>query len=102
MRTRFLAPLCLFASIALSGLFVQAGLAQSWPLVTEPIQNTSLVRLPGNVRSAANAANDRGPVDASLPLNHILIQLQRPAETEAALKAYLAELNDSSLPNSPR
>ena len=54
----------------------------------------------GNVRSAAqDPSNDRGPVDAGLPLDHLLLQLQRSPESEAALESYIGELNDSTSPN---
>ncbi len=53
----------------------------------------------GNVRSAANAANDRGAVSDSLPMPHILIALQRSPESEAAFESYLATLNDQTSPN---
>ncbi len=69
-------------------------------LVLAPVDPEQTVRISGNTRSAArNAANDRGPVAPSLRLEHMLIQLKRPAEREAALSAYIEELNDSSSSN---
>ena len=69
-------------------------------LLSGPIDNGQFVRVPGNVRSAARVTgNDRGAVDGSMQLGHILLQLQRSPEREAALDSYLAELNDSTSPN---
>ncbi len=46
-------------------------------LIVERIDLTRLATLSGNVRSAANPQNDLGPVDGSLPLDHMLLELQR-------------------------
>lgn len=69
------------------------------PLITGKIDNAQRTVRPGNVRSAANAANDRGAVADSLPLEHLLVQLQRSPEAEAAFQSYIATLNDTSSPN---
>ncbi len=45
------------------------------PLVRGRINTAERTILPGNVRSAANAANDRGQVAGSLPLDHMLLVL---------------------------
>ena len=50
-----------------------------------------MVSLPGNVRREANALNDRGKVSGDLVMDHLLLQLQRPAAREAALDALIAE-----------
>jgi subtilase family serine protease len=56
--------------------------------------------LPGNVRSAAKIpANDRGLLEGSQPLDHLLLQLKRSPASEAALDEYIAHLNDESSPN---
>jgi subtilase family serine protease len=56
--------------------------------------------LPGNLHAAArNPAFDRGAVPVSLPLDHVQLLLQRPAEKEAALTAYVDSLNDTRSPN---
>jgi subtilase family serine protease len=74
--------------------------AQSAPRLHSPVNDAARTTLPGNVRSAAlNPANDAGPVDAALPLDHMLLQLQRSPESEAALDAYIATLNDANSPN---
>ena len=63
------------------------------------IDESHLVALHGNVRSAANSANDRGAVSPELSFDHMLLQLQRPADKEAALNSYIAQLNDVASPN---
>lgn len=69
-------------------------------MVTERIDEARLSVLAGNVRSAAlNPANDRGAVDSSLPLEHVLLQLKRSDAAEAALDAYIGSLNDANSPN---
>jgi len=63
------------------------------------IDETKLVTLHGNVRSAANAKNDRGRVEDNLPLDHMLLALQRSPEQESALEHFIDELHDPSSPN---
>jgi len=76
-----------FAAVA----FVLAPLMQAQTsstaqlLVTGPVVETKMVMLTGNIRHEANAANDRGVVSDDLKLEHMLLQLKRPAEREAAL-----------------
>ncbi len=85
--------------LSLSPLARAQGSVQSRPLVTTKINAAARTVLAGNVRSAANAANDRGGVEDALSLDHLLLQLKRAPEQQAALDAYIAELNDSSSPN---
>lgn len=68
-------------------------------VVPARINNAQRVVLPGNVRSAANAANDRGTVPDSLRLDHMLLSLTRSPEIDAALTSYIANLSDPSSPN---
>ncbi len=69
-------------------------------LVTERVDTARLVTLPGNVRSAAlNPANDLGPVSGSLPLDHMLLQLQRSPEKEAELAAFIDQLHTKGSPS---
>ena len=59
------------------------------PLVKSPVDITKMVSLPGNVRPEATAANDRGQVNDGLAMQHMLLQLNRPADREAALDALM-------------
>ncbi len=57
------------------------------------------VRIAGNTRPEATALNDLGPVDDGLPLQHMLLQLKRPPDRQAALDAWMAGLQDKSSEN---
>lgn len=86
LRRSMAYSLCLAAiGLSLTPL-AQAQTASSAPLtVTTPIDETKMVPLMGNVRPEARAANDRGAVSGDLKLEHILLELKRPAAREAAL-----------------
>lgn len=64
-----------------------------------PIDETRLVTLAGNTRPEANAQNDRGIVPDDFPLEHMLLQLKRSPEREAALSQYIDDLHNSQSPN---
>ncbi len=68
-------------------------------LITQAVNEQERVTLHGNTRPAANAANDRGRVADSLSLEHMLLQLKRPPELEAALQQYMKEQQTPSSPN---
>ena len=65
----------------------------------EGIDEGRLVTLVGNTRPEAVAQNDRGIVADDFPLNHMLLQLKRSPEREAALRQYIDELHDPQSPN---
>lgn len=67
--------------------------------ITEKLDETRMVRLVGNVRPEANAQNDRGAVGDSLQLQHLQLLLQRPADSEAALSAYMDRLQTPGNPD---
>ena len=58
-------------------------------LVQSPVDNAQLVSLPGSVRPEATAANDRGRVSDDFAMEHMLLQLNRPADRETALEALI-------------
>ncbi|MFZ3363572.1 MAG: protease pro-enzyme activation domain-containing protein, partial [Candidatus Acidiferrales bacterium] len=69
-------------------------------LITEPIDESKLVTLRGNTRPEAhNPANDRGRVDDSFPMTHMLLQLRRPPELEQEFETYIEQLTDKTSPN---
>ena len=78
------------ASLAATPAFAQTGAR----LITDRIDDARTVALPGNVRSEANAANDRGLVPAGMTLDHMQLLLDRPASAKAALESYIAALSD--------
>ncbi len=88
------APTLLFAPLAEAQT---ASTAQT--LVTTPINNANMVALPGNVRREANAKNDRGKVSDSMTMEHMLLQLNRPADREAALASFIESQYQPGSPN---
>ena len=69
------------------------------PLITAPVVEAELATLAGNTRPEANAGNDRGAVADELPLEHMLLQLRRPAAQEEALAGLIDQLHDRASPN---
>jgi subtilase family serine protease len=74
--------------------------AQATPrLVTQRIDESRLVSLPGNTRPEAKLTNDRGRVDDSKVLYGMQLLLKRDAATQAALDKFVESLTDRSSPN---
>jgi subtilase family serine protease len=67
--------------------------------ILEGIDESRLVTLVNNTRPEAVAANDRGRVPDEFPMEHMLLELKRSPEREAALEGYIDELHDSTSPN---
>jgi len=74
-------------------------LVQVDPSEVTAIDSSRRIVLQGNVRPELTAARDLGPVDDALPLDHMLLQLQRSPARQAALDAYVAGLTDKSSAN---
>ncbi len=89
----------LLAAIAGYQQVVRAAGGQSRALITEPVSEHALVKLAGNTRPEATAANDRGAVAADFPMDHMLLQLRRAPEQEQALDQYIEELEQPKSPN---
>jgi subtilase family serine protease len=97
------------AACALAGLALLAarqGISQAQAnsrnkpiLITQPIDESKLIRLRGNTRPEARTEYDRGRVDDGLPLDHMLLQLKRGPELEQELDQYIDGLTDKSSPN---
>ena len=68
-------------------------------LITQPIDEAKLVRLRGNTRFEANATNDRGRVDDSFAMPHLMLQLKRGPELEQEFNQFIESLTDKSSPN---
>jgi len=91
--------LCAFGPLHLQ-LWRQTAPGPSRPLITQAINESALVVLSGNTWPEALAlANDRGVVDDSMQLPHLLLQLRRPAAQEQALVALIDQLHDRKSPN---
>jgi subtilase family serine protease len=85
--------LCLSSLLAVSiGQAAPSG--SPTPMIAAPIDAAQVTALSGNTRPEANAANDEGAVADSLPLNHLLLQLKRSPESEAALNQVIQNLHD--------
>jgi subtilase family serine protease len=67
--------------------------------ITTAVNEANLVTLSNNTRPEAVAANDLGVVADTFPMNHLLLQLQRSPQGEAALKSYIDQLHDRTSPN---
>jgi Pro-kumamolisin, activation domain len=65
----------------------------------QAIDERKLTVLKGNTHPLARAEFDRGPAPSDLPLNRMLLVLQRSSEQEASLKAMLNQQQDKSTPN---
>ena len=83
----------LFASLASAQ---QNGVAAR---ITQSIDETNLTALKGNTHPLARPGFDRGPAPSSLPLNRVLLVLQRSLEQETALESLLDQQQDKSSPN---
>ena len=80
-------------------LVIQAQSPRSRAMITRPINENVLHRLAGNTRSQANARNDAGRVADELGMEHMLLQLRRPAEQEAAIQQLIESQQNPSSPN---
>jgi Pro-kumamolisin, activation domain len=77
----------------------QTSAAPARPMITQSIVEANLVRLFGNVRPEAIAANDRGRVPDGFSMEHLLLQLKRPPAQEQALGQLIDQLHDPASPN---
>ena len=91
--------LCFMASTVLGTPALQAQSSTAQSLVTAPVVETARITLAGNVRAEAKSLNDRGVVTSSLALEHMLLQLKRPAAREAALTAQIEEMHRPGSPS---
>jgi hypothetical protein len=103
-RVRLLGSIFAVLALALAtgssvyGQTSTAGGAQ--PMISEPIDETHLVVLPGNTRAEAqNPANDRGIVADNFPMTHMLLQLRRSAAQEQRLETLIDQLHDPNSTN---
>ena len=96
---------CALGVVGLAFVFWPSAHAQqftgsaSLPMITAPVVETNLVTLSGNTRPEANAANDGGRVADNLPMEHMMLQLRRPAAQEQALVALIDQFHDPKSPN---
>lgn len=68
-------------------------------LISQNLDESRLVRLPGNTRPEARRENDRGIVADNFAMEHLLLQLRRSPEREQAVQSYIEELHKKGSPN---
>ena len=102
MSRKTLLGLCCVLFLILITTFSLASYGQSvaaGPRITQQIDERAYVTLKGNTRpEATNALLYRGPVSATLPMDHMLLFLQRSPEQEQAVDEFINSLNDRSRP----
>jgi subtilase family serine protease len=69
------------------------------PMITRPVDDSSLVTLRGNVHPLARTQFDRGPAPVSLGAQRQLLVLKRSPQQERVLQQYLVSLEDKNSPN---
>jgi subtilase family serine protease len=87
---------CVLLSASVCGPAIAQGAERQ---VVHPIDEAIRVTLSGNTRPEANAKNDLGAVDDSLPLEHMQLLLRRPEAVQRELDAYTESLADKTSPN---
>ncbi len=97
-RSGMMAKFALLTGVAATG-FVTPGLAEAPRLVSSAVDSTQTALLPGNVRPEAVQANNRGPVDDNLMLDHMQMLLARPDSTERELTRFIAAQQDPASPH---
>ena len=93
---RLLLPLvlCTFTLLPALDSLAQAKRA----VITQDIDPGQVISLAGNTRPEAISANDRGMVLPDLPMNHMMLLLRRPSETQEAFEKFLDELHTPGSP----
>jgi len=92
-----LALILVLLSLSSPRAFAQATYSQ--PRIAAAVNDAQTTMLRGNVHPLARAEFDRGPAPATLPMQHMLLVLQRSPAQEAALESFMAEQLDKSSPN---
>jgi pro-kumamolisin-like protein/Big-like domain-containing protein len=75
------------------------GQSRARPLITRPVDESSVTMLKGNVHPLARPQLDRGPVPVSLPAHRQLLILKRTPQQEMTLQQFLSSLQDRNSPN---
>ena len=88
MKLSIVMPLLAASALALAGA---AAHAQAVPQITQPISDTELTTLRGNVHPLVRAAQDLGAVPDATPTGVLTLTLKRSPAQENALRQFLAE-----------
>ena len=86
----------LISCIALLTLLCPFALGQEAPLITQPVDESQLTTLKGNVYPLAKPEYDLGTAPASLPMERMLLVLKRSPEQEFALRKLLDDQQDKA------
>lgn len=89
--------LCLFLVLAAMPALAQQFAPQ--PLITQPIDESLLTTLKGNVHPLAQPQFDMGVAAPSLPLQRMLLVLRRSPQQDFALRKLLDDQQDKASPN---
>jgi hypothetical protein len=79
-------------------LFFAAGLWAQPVRITQPIDRSATVQLPGNVSPRAQVQYDQGPVEPSFPMQYVTLLLRPSTDQKASLSQLLADQQDRSSP----
>ena len=99
LRFHAVAGVFFCSAILLSSSALPAQNSAVAPRITANVDESLLTTLKGNVPQLARAQYDQGEAPGSTQMTHMRLVLQRSTEQQAALDAYLAELQDKSSPN---
>ena len=89
----------LFCTLVYPQLVAAATGGRARSLIRGEIDESKMATLAPNVRPEARPENDRGVVADNLSLEHMVLLLERPAEREAALDAYMKAAQTKGNPN---
>ena len=92
MRPKLLVAIILLTSFAAAQSIQQRR-------IVRPIDNSSTVRLQGTLVPRARAELDRGPVAATMPMQHMSLVFARTAQQQTALDQLLTEQQDRTSSN---
>ena len=99
LRSLPVRTLLLSALISFSSLTTWAQTANAPGRITQAVDMENLVTLRGNTHPLARPEYDQGAAPDSLPMERMLLVLQRSAEQEATLRKLLDEQQVKSSPN---
>jgi subtilase family serine protease len=68
--------------------------SQALPRIINRVDDNALISLQGNLHPLAQAQYDQGKVEDSLPLEHIILMLQRSPEQETALETRIDQMHN--------
>jgi subtilase family serine protease len=96
---RTVVPFAFCSLLTLLPLRTFAQTAQVPSRITQAVDEANLTVLKGNTYYLARAEYDRGAAPSSLPMNRMLLVLQRSPSQEATLEQFLDQQQDHSSPN---